>query len=189
MVCDFRERRLCVHHVVERHPKNMGCDHMAARDRIVVYLADVPTDRPEEAVDLAERMMEPTSTCPSVASTEDRFVPIFGANAVKFGSQHVNGDVPLDLDECLMASPLWVGSGSVAIPALTDRRPGDPAPPYGLERLPDGRRIRVLRKGMDGGDVVAVGLDFIRAPVRQRQVSLSLHRSSSHYLATRHRQA
>ena len=110
---------------------------MAACDRVVVHLADVPTDRSEEAVDLAERMMEPARARPSIASAEDRLVPIFGANAVEFGSQHVDGNVPLDLDECLMASSLWVGSWPVAIPTLTDRRPGDPALPHCLERLPD----------------------------------------------------
>ena len=163
--------RLFVHVVVEGEAKDVRSYHVPGRNRVVVDRECVSADRVEEAVDLALRVVEPPRAGPAIAAAVDRLVAEGGADPIELGGDQIEGAVPFHFDEWLVSPAFWFRAGPAAEPRLSDRRALDPAPPHGFQRLTDRGWVGVLGEGVHRGDLAAIGLDLVGAPVGERAMS------------------
>ncbi len=154
-------------------PDYVWADDLTSSQAVSVGGTGISADDSQKAVDLAHGVMETPSTGPPIRATVDRLVAVHRDHPAKFGANEIDRHIPINFYERLGPSLIGLGPRAMVQPALPYRGPHHPAFPDGLQRLPDGRRIRVFGEWMDRCYLDAVGLNLVGAPVGECQVSIS----------------
>src|SRR5262249_23766756 len=105
----------------EQWSNNMRHQYEGGADAIVIFGAHEPTDHIEEAVYLAQRVMETASTCPAIGAAENRLIAEIGLHAAKFVRHQVECFIPRYFDKWFGTAPLWKGAGTALDPAFAHR--------------------------------------------------------------------